>query len=184
MVRIIWFGMMSVVLTMSFSAGMAFETVEAENFAGDDIVFPAAVQGGGVHLLFLGIAQDQDNGTYQSAELIKWQNALADAGVNPQATRYWHFSVIENPPFFVKGLIRRGIAKEYRDLLPPEQGAVLFVDDVNQFTERANLPLDGKPTVAIYSEQDGVIKYYRGEVSAAAVSELMAVLTELLPAGT
>jgi hypothetical protein len=173
-----------VVLACFANSAAAFEVVEAKNFAKQDFVFPAAIQGSELQLLFLGIAKDQDNGTYQGAELIKWHKALITAGVDAQKHRFWHFPVIENPPFFVKGLIRRGIAKDYAELLPPEQGAVLFVEDIQRFAEAADVPLDGMPTVVIYSEQQGVVALYRGEVTDSAVTEIAAKFTESHPTGT
>jgi len=186
-VRALW---VAALLLMYLAAPVvAFEPVEAKNFAGKSFLFPEAIQGAPSHLLFLGIAKDQDNGTWQGEELIKWHKALIAAGVDAASTKFWHFPVIENPPFFVKGLIRRGIAKDYADLLPPEQGAVLFVKDIQRFADAAEVPLDGQPTVAIYREGEGVVAIYRGEATDAMVVEvagkvLPSSLTESRPAGT
>ncbi len=178
----------ALLLFMSVSA-TAFQTVDAKDFAGNSFVFPESVQGARQHLLFLGIARDQDNGTWQGKALIAWHKALIDGGVDATQTRFWHFPVIENPPFFVKGLIRRGIAKDYEGLLPPEQGAVLFVKDIQRFADAANVLLDGQPTVVIYSESQGALAVYRGEATDAVVQEIAvklasSQLTESPPAGT
>ena len=179
----------SALLVCLATSAVAFETVDAKNFAGKSFEFPEDIQGGALHLLFLGIAKDQDNGTWQGEELVKWHKALIAAGVDGTTNKFWHFPVIENPPFFVKGLIRRGIAKDYADLLPPEQGAVLFVKDIQRFADAADVPLDGQPTVLIYSEEQGVVGVYRGEATDPAVAEaaakvLTSSLTESPPAGT
>ncbi len=179
----------SILLIFAASVAGAFEEVTAKNFAKGEFEFPADIRGAESHLLFLGIATDQDNGTWQGKELIRWHKALLAAGVDPDVTRFWHFPVIENPPFFVKGLIRRGIAKDYVDLLPPEQGAVLFVDDAQAFAAAAGLELNGQPTVMIYRPGQGVLAVQRGEVRAEAIAELADLLEnsasrESAPAGT
>jgi hypothetical protein len=155
------------------SGAHALDQVEAKNFAGDKFVFPDAIQGASVNVVFLAISVDQDNGTEQDEVLNEWQKALSDAGVFNADVLLWRFPVIENPPFFVKGIIRRAIAKSYADLVPPEQGAVLFVKDIQGFSDAAGVELDGRPTVILLSEQQQVIQVYRGEVNDADVSSIV-----------
>lgn len=162
-------------LLVAGAAG-AFEQIEAENFAKQDFVFPDDISGAEMHLLFLGIAKDQDNGTWQGEELIRWHRALLDADALPESVRAWHFPVMESPPFFVKGVIRRAIAKSYVDLVPSEQGAVLYVKDLQRFAELAGLPADGQPTVLAWTPADGVLAAWRGTVSESAVTEIEALL--------
>ncbi len=157
---------------LGLSSAQAFEQVEAKSFAGDNFVFPDDVRGSAVHVVFLGIALDQDNGTAQGDALIAWHKALNDAGAMHADVLPWHFPVIENPPFFVKGLIRRGIAKTYVGLLPPEQGAVLFVKNIQRFADVAGVEFDGRPTVILYTEDRQVLAVYRGEVNDADVAEI------------
>ncbi len=155
----------------------AFERVTAENFAGDDFVFPQSIAGPGPHLLFLAMGLDQKNGEYQGDELIRWHRALEGEGVLPQAATPWHFAIMESPPFFVKGVIRRAIAKNYADLLPPGQGAVLFIKDIKAFAAAAGVPADGQPTLVVYTPAGGVAATVRGDVSAAGLATLVAALS-------
>jgi hypothetical protein len=166
--RFLW-----VLLLCGLSTAHAFEQVEAKSFAGDGFVFPDQVSGSAVHLLFLSIATDQDNGTAQGDALIEWHKALNEAGAINAKVLAWHFPVIENPPFFVKGLIRRGIAKSYAELLPPEQGAVLFVKNIQRFADAAGVEFDGQPTLMLYTEGRQIIGVYRGDVNDADVAEIV-----------
>lgn len=152
-------------VSLPLAGAVAFERVETENFAGDDFVFPTGIAGPGVHLVFLANGLDQDNGEYQGDELIRWHKALDEAGLLGAGVTPWHFAAMENPPFFVKGVIRRGIAKNYADLLPPEQGAVLYIKDMAKFAAAAGVPADGKPTLIVYTPADGAVATVRGDVS-------------------
>lgn len=154
----------------------ALEQVETKNFAKDKFVFPDDIQGEGVHLVFLGIAKDQDNGTWQGEELIRWHRALLDTDAIPEATLAWHFAVMESPPFFVKGLIRNAIGETYEGLIPPEQGAVLYIKDLQAFAAAADVPLDGQPTIVAYESGRGVTGTWRGEVSEAGLAAIGAHL--------
>ncbi|MBT8422700.1 MAG: hypothetical protein HKN56_02065 [Gammaproteobacteria bacterium] len=164
-------GMAVVLLSLTISA-VAFERVEAVNFAKQDFVFPDDIQGDGTHLVFLGIAKDQDNGTWQGEELIRWHQSLLEADALPDEVLAWHFAVMESPPFFVKGLIRRAIGETYEGLIPPEQGAVLYIKRLQSFAESAGLPIDGQPTILAYSADAGVTATWRGEVNADTVAAI------------
>jgi len=167
--------MLVVAVTLS-SPLAAFERVKADNFAKADFVFPDDIDGDGINLLFLGIATGQDNGTWQGEELVRWHRALIDADALTAGTRAWHFAVMESPPFFVKGVIRRAIAKSYVGLMPPEQGAVLFIDDLQSFAEAAGLPVDGQPTIVAWQADQGVLATWRGEVNEAGLASIDALL--------
>jgi len=160
------------VLLLLTASAAAFQQVETVNFAKDDFVFPDDIQGEGAHLLFLGIAKDQDNGTWQGEELIRWHRALLEAGALPDDVLAWHFAVMESPPFFVKGIIRRAIGETYEGLIPPEQGAVLYIKDLQAFAEGAGVPLDGQPTIIAYAPDTGVTGTWRGEISEEGLSAI------------
>ena len=162
-------------LTLTAPAS-AFQQVETKNFAKEDFAFPEDIRGEGTHLVFLGIAKDQDNGTWQGEELIRWHRALLDAGALPDGVLAWHFAVMESPPFFVKGLIRNAIGETYEGLIPPEQGAVLYIKDLQAFADAADLPLDGQPTIVAYSPDTGVTGTWRGEVSEEGLAAIAAQL--------
>lgn len=169
-----WCWLVLCVLALPVSA--APEQVTTVNFAKDEFVFPDDIRGSGQQLVFLGMATNQDNGAYQGETLIEWQQALTDAAVLPERATAWHFSVMDNVPFFVKGIVRRGIAKTYRDVLAPQHGAVLYVKDLERFAAAAGLPLDGEPTVALYDPQQGLTEVFRGPVSPAGIAAVEAAL--------
>lgn len=157
---------------------IAFEQVEAETFGKRDFVFPQDIGNAGPDLLFLSMATDQDNGEYQNKVLLDWHKALQSRGVIPDRAMPWHFPIMESPPFFVKGLIKRGIAKSFSGLLPEHQGAVLFIDDLDTFATAANIPADGQATIVVYA--DGMVQeVFKGELTEQGVSEIIAALDRL-----
>jgi len=175
MMRIRSAAVAAMLLTLMVPAA-ALERVEAVNFAKQDFVFPDDIQGEGTHLLFLGVAIDQDNGTWQGEELIRWHRALESANALPDDVSAWHFAVMEGLPFFVKGIVRRAIGKTYEGLIPPDRGAVLYIKDIEAFAASAAIPLDGQPTILAYTVGDGIVASWRGEVS----DESIAGIGELL----
>jgi hypothetical protein len=166
------------------AAAQELPTVAAKDFAKDDFNFPEDIAGPGLHLLFLGMAVDKDNGAEQGTALLEWFKALTADGVIPGQARPWHFSVIEGVPFFAKGFVRSGIAKTYGGLLPPRQGVVLYVDDVRAFAAAAGLELDGRPRVVVYTRERGIIDVYAGAYTPARGAALAAAVAALqVPAG-
>ena len=94
----------------------------------------------------------------------------------------YHFPVLSGPPFFVKGIIARGMRRSYEGKVPLDQGGVLFVDDLDEFAAAAQLELDGSPTIVITSADADPLIVFKGEVSSRGVDEVVAVIDNLLPA--
>lgn len=156
----------------------AFERVEAENFAKGSFVFPDDIRDDGPNLLFLSIATDQKNGEYQGDALMVWHEALEERSIIPELARPWHFPVMESPPFFVRGLIRRGIAASFQGKLPPEQGAVLFIDDLNAFAGAAGgWVVDGEPTLVLFKDNK-IRAVFKGQMTPAGIDEIVTALQD------
>ena len=91
------------------------------------------------------MSKEQDNGQWQGDRLIEWYAALNDEGVLSENVLGYHFSVMK-VPFFVKGLIRGGLADSYAGKVPPDQAGAIFVKDIEAFASSAGIALDGQPT--------------------------------------
>jgi len=160
-------------------ANEGFSTVKAQTFSKKDFRFPDDLAGGRLNIIFLGIAKDQDKGEAQPEVLLEWHAALEAAGAFSNAVMPYHFVVISGPPFFVKGLIRRGLRKTYEDRVPPDQGAVLFVDDIDEFAASGGLVVDDEPYVLIVSAGGQVLASFRGRASDAGVAGIISAINEL-----
>lgn len=166
------------VLSAAAGAG-EFQAVSAKTLDKQEFEFPADVRGGRLNVLFLAMSLEQDNGEYQQGALLEWYEALDARGVFDDDVVAWHFPVMSGPPFFIKGVIRRAIRNAYDGKIELDHGAVLFVDDLQQFADAAGLPLDGRPTVVIASAEAIPLRHVKGEVTPAAVDEIATQIERL-----
>lgn len=151
--------------TVSAGEG-AFPTVEAKTFDKKRFVFPSDLRGGRLNVLFLAMTHEQDKGEYLQQALIDWQVALDARGAFGEGVMGWHFPVLSGPPFFVKGLITRGMRKAYDGKVPLDQAGVLFVDDLDAFAAAAGLVVDDRPTIVITAADARKLQVFKGDVTA------------------
>ena len=153
-----------------------FLTVKAKTFSKDKFTFPASLKGERLNVLFLAMSGDRDNGQYQQEALLDWQIALESRGAFADGVVAYHFPVLENPPFFVKGIIASAMRDSYEGKIPLEQAGVLYVDDLEDFAAAVALELDDRPTVVIAAPDGRPLHSVKGEVSPEAVDSLMAAI--------
>jgi hypothetical protein len=119
----------------------------------------------------LAISEEQENGTWQGEALVEWYAALQNAGMLSTDVMAWHFSVLK-VPFFVKGLVRGGLADSYNGRIPLDQAAAIFIKDIASFAKLANITLDGQPTIILVSPSGELLETFKGTVSTVKVSAM------------
>ena len=142
-----------------------FQQIETETLDEEDFVFPDDFGGESLNIVMLAMSKDQDNGTWQGDELVEWYAALEGEGVLSEEVKAWHFSVMK-VPFFVKGLIRGGLADSYAEKLPADQAAAIFVKDIEKFAAEPGIELDGQPTIVLVAADGELLQSFKGEASA------------------
>lgn len=158
----------------------AFQTVKAKSFDKEKFVFPADVRGGRLNVLFLAMSGDQDSAQYQQGALLDWYAALDERGVFSDDVVAYHFPVLSRVPFFVKGIVSRALTRSYEGKLALDQGAVLFVKDLEGFAAAAGLALDDRPTIVVAAADATPLRTFKGEVSPEGVDEIATAVEELL----
>jgi len=159
---------------------LSFPRVEAKTFDKEDFIFPEDLHGERLNVLFLAMAKDQDTGEYLQKALIDWQIELEQRGVLDDSVIAWHFSVISGVPFFIKGIVTRAMRKEYSGKVPLDQAGILFVDDIDEFSADAKLPIDDKPTIVITTTDGYQLRTFKGDVTPAIADEVAAAIQALL----
>lgn len=125
-----------------------FLTVAAETMDGAAFSFPGDLRGAPL-LLGIAISTSRANGEYQQGVLLEWQAWLDAADALPEAAAIYHFPVIESPPRFIRGAIRRAMRRTFADKVPEDRAAMLFVDDPAAFAAAAGLTIDEEPTLVL-----------------------------------
>ncbi|MEJ2139367.1 MAG: hypothetical protein P8Y61_07955 [Gammaproteobacteria bacterium] len=151
----------SVALTANTNS---FQKVEIETLDEEDFIFPDDLRAKSLNIVLLAISKEQDNGQWQGDRLIEWYAALDEKGVLSDDVLGYHFSVMK-VPFFVKGLIRGGLADSYEGKVPPDQAGAIFVKDIAAFASSAGIALDGQPTIVLVSANGELLQIFKGEVS-------------------
>ncbi len=179
--------LLSLTLLIAAQAGIAgeggrFQRVETETLDEQAFVFPDDLGSTALNIVMLAMSEEQDNGTLQGDQLVEWYAALQAAGVFKDSVRGYHFSVMK-APFFVKGLIRGGLADSYAGKLPADQAGAIFVKDLEKFASEPGITLDGRPTVVLVSPDGEVLEYFKGTVSPDAVAQVRAAVDGYLAGG-
>ncbi len=99
----------------------------------------------GETLVALSMARDQDTGEEQISTLLETHRAL-DRDSRFRDPRVLHIAVIMGAPWFVHGVIRRGLASEYGAPVEDDQIIVLFIDDLDDFSDRVGIPVTRDPS--------------------------------------
>jgi hypothetical protein len=141
-----------------------FQRVETETLDGEDFIFPDDFQGKSLNIVMLAMSKEEENGTWQGEALVKWYTALAEQGVLSDEVLGYHFSVMK-VPWFIKGLIRRGMADSYEGKLPLSQAGAIFIKDLEKFADSPGIALDSQPTLVLVAADGKLLKLFKGEVS-------------------
>lgn len=150
----------------------AFQQVDTKTFDKKKFAFPADFAAPKLNIVFLGMSADQDNGQYQQEALLEWHAALEEQGAFDADTLAYHFPVMESPPFFVKGIIRKAMAESYEGKVPLNQAGVLYVKDLEAFAAAAGLKLDEQATIVLVTSDGKLHEVFKGEVSPEGVAAL------------
>jgi hypothetical protein len=150
----------------------AFLTVETKTFDKEKFAFPDDFAAPKLNIVFLGMSADQDNGQYQQEVLLAWHAALEEQGAFDADTMAYHFPVMESPPFFVKGIIRKAMAESYEGKVPLNQAGVLYVKDLEDFAAAAGLTLDEQATIVLVTSDGQLHEVFKGEVSPEGVAAI------------
>jgi len=155
-----------------FADDPAFESIKTETLDEKPFVFPDDLRAGKINIVMLAISEEQDNGTWQGEALLDWYQELAKAGILSNDVMAWHFSVLK-VPFFVKGLVRGGMADSYSGKIPLDQASAIFVKDIGAFAKSADIVLDGQPTIILVSPQGELLERFKGAVSTAELAKVV-----------
>lgn len=168
------------IVFLSVAAGLAqaqsFETVKTKTLEDEKFVFPADLNASALNIVMLAISEEQDNGTWQGEALAEWYGKLDAAGVLNDDVKAWHFSVLK-VPFFVKGLIRGGLADSYQDRLPLDQSAPLYVKDAGKFATSAGIVMDDQPNIVLVTPDGQLHETFKGEATAENLALVMGAVS-------
>ena len=159
-----------------------YQRVAGKTLAKDEFVFPDDLPPSRVNVLFVAISDSQESGERQGDLLRAWHAELAAQGLLTADMPGYHFPVMQGVPFFVKGLVSRGMRKVYGETIPLEQVAILHVDSVAEFAASIGVPDDGKPTVVLVSGTGDVLALFHGyedEVDIAAIAQAIGAFSEV-----
>ncbi len=157
----------------------SFQRVEAQAMSGDAFVFPDDMHGDPLIIIGLAISTSQANGEVQQNLLLDWQAWLDASDSLPAGIRVYHFPVIENPPRFIRGVIRRAVRRLFDGKVPLSQAAVLYVSDSAAFAESAGIVIDEDPTLVIADAQHRPLALIKGGPSEENIALFTAAVAEL-----
>lgn len=142
----------------------AFKQVETETLDDQEFVFPDDFKGKSLNIVMLAMSKEQENGAWQGDVLAEWYAALAEQGVLTDEVLAYHFSVMK-VPWFIKGLVRNGMAKSYADKMPLSQAGTIFTKDLEGFAAAPGIPLNGQPALVLVAPDGKLMELFQGEVT-------------------
>lgn len=155
-----------------------FLSVSAETMDGERFEFPTDLQGAPL-LLGIAISTSRANGEEQQGVLLEWQAWLESSGTLPAGAAIYHFPVIESPPRFIRGAIRRAMRRTFADRVPDDRAAMLFVDDSAAFATAAGLTIDEAPTLVLADARARPLWLFKGGPDEANTTALLQALASL-----
>jgi hypothetical protein len=161
----------------STAQDVSFQQVELKTLDKQKFVFPDDLRATKVNIVLLALSEEQENGSWQGDALVEWYAALESEGVLSTEVMAWHFSVLK-VPFFVKGLIRGGMADTYKGKLPPSQAGPVFVKNVPEFAAQAGIALDGQPNIVLVAPSGEILQAFKGEVSPELLAQVVKAVSE------
>jgi hypothetical protein len=157
-----------------------FPSVETKTIGNDSFVFPDQALKDGPALFAIALSESRNNGEVQQQMLLDWHEDLVSISKSNNTMGVYHFSVIQSPPRFVQGIIRRAIGKFYEGIVPDEQAVILFNNDIDAFASQAGFPIDDEPTIVVVDGNGAVIGFVKGENSPSNIEKLKELVL-LLP---
>ena len=163
-------------LTCSIVFAASFSSVEGKLFNDKSFIFPDDLLEDKPVIVALTLSSSRKNGEEQQKHFIEWQIKLKEASSKLNSITVYHISVIDGAPFFVRGAIRNGIAKEYGDLVQASQGGVLYLSKSERFASDARIPIDGEPTLVVLSSTGSIEGFVKGLYSSDRMLQLQSLL--------
>ena len=160
--------------SMVFAA--SFSSVEGKLFNDKSFIFPDNLLEERSVIIALTLSSSRKNGEEQQKHFIEWQKKLKETSSKLNSITVYHISVIDGAPFFVRGAIRNGIAKEYGDLVQASQGGVLYLSKSERFASDARIPIDGEPTLVVLSATGSIEGFVKGVYSSDRMLQLQSLL--------
>ncbi len=157
-------------------AANSFPSVEGRLFNDKSFIFPDDLLENKPVIIALTLSSSRKNGEEQQAHFIEWQRKFNEASSNLHAVAVYHISVIDGAPFFVRGAIRSGIAKEYGNLVDASRGGVLYLSKSERFASDAGIAIDGEPTLVALSPTGSILGFVKGPYSEDRARQLQALL--------
>jgi hypothetical protein len=148
----------------SLSAG-TFPKVKTKAADGNGFLFPDDALQKGPALFAFAISTSRENGEEQQKSLLEWQTYFNENPLFLAGIPVYHFPVIGSVPFFVKGAIRNGIWKIYSSQVESEKVAVLFISDLESFSDKSGISVDSFATLAFVDKEGTVIDFIKGPVN-------------------
>lgn len=171
-----------ILLSTGLSTLTAFPIVESQTLDQADFRFPAdALESPHENkpvLFAIAMSATQENGEEQQVQLMDWHQRLQSDSRVPDDLPIYHFAVIESPPFFVRGLIRRGIRRSLQGKVSDDRAAVLFVDSTLEFARTAGIPLDTQATMVVLNPDGSLRGYIKGDLTSQSWEQLLSLLLE------
>ena len=167
--------LLSLSILHSHAAGQ-LPTVESETLDEEEFVFPKDLKGEKQDVLLLAITETQENGTAQQQALLKWEAAIRESGGLPNNQSAYYLIVMESPPFFVKGFIRKDMKEKFSKSVALDRLGILFIDDIKEFSKTSGLAIDGEPTIVVASKTGEPKVVIKGAVTPEKLQQLKAAL--------
>lgn len=164
---------------LATSPAGSFQRIETQAMSGEAFVFPDDMRGEHLIIVGLAISTSQANGEIQQNLLLDWQRWLEESEVLTDNLRAYHFPVIENPPRFIRGIIRRAVRRLFDGRVPLSQAAVLYVSDSAAFAGSAGIEIDEDPTLVIADAQHRPLVLIKGGPSDENTARFLAALARL-----
>lgn len=153
----------------------SFPTIETRTIANDQFLFPDQALQDGPALFAIALSESRSNGEVQQQMLLDWHEQLL--AFNDMEV--FHVSVIQSPPRFVQGIIRRAIGKFYEDTVSGDHAVVLFLDDIESFASQAGFHIDDEPTIVVVDGSGEVMGFVKGEKTKGNISRLQELVSYL-----
>lgn len=163
------------ILAANVQAGQ-FPTIKSETLDGKEFIFPKDLKGEKQDVLFLSITNSQENGIAQQEQMLKWEAAIRESGGLPNNQTAYFFAVMKSPPFFVKGFIRKDMKEKYNNKVSLDRLGVLFVDNLQEFSNASGIPADGEPTIVVADKTGNPLTVIKGGVTPEKIQQLKAAL--------
>lgn len=157
----------------------SFERVDTTAMSGEAFVFPDDMRGEPFIIIGLAISTSQANGEIQQNLLLDWQTWLDEQDILSDNLRAYHFPVIENPPRFIRGVIRRAVRRLFDGRVALSQAAVLYVGDSAAFAASAGIELDEDPTLVIADARHRPLVLIKGGPSDENTARFLTALAQL-----